>query len=128
MNADERGWVNGLTEQVLGAAFEVSNTLGAGFLEKVYQKALLRELNARGLRTATEVSFSVMYKGSRVGEYFADIIVEGALVVELKCVERLANEHGAQCLNYLRASSLPVCLLINFGRSKVEWQRVVFKF
>ena len=112
MNTDERGFSDPLTEQVLGAVFEVSNTLGAGFLEKVYERALLRELALRGLRTAAQASFAVEYKGLPVGEYFADILVEDALVVELKCVERLANEHTAQCLNYLRASGRTVCLLV----------------
>jgi GxxExxY protein len=117
-----------LTEQVLGAVFEVSNTLGAGFLEKVYERALLRELALRGLRTAAQASFAVEYKGLPVGEYFADILVEDALVVELKCVERLANEHTAQCLNYLRASGRTVCLLVNFQKPKVEWKRIVQGF
>ncbi len=68
------------------------------------------------------------YKGHSVGEYFADILVEDVLVVELKCVDRLASEHTAQCLNYLRASGLTVCLLVNFQRPKVEWKRVVHRF
>ena len=86
---------------MLGAVFEVSNTLGAGFLEKVYQRALLRELSLRGIRATTEASFAVIYKGHSVGEHHADLLVEDALVVELKCAEHLANEHTAQCLNYL---------------------------
>jgi GxxExxY protein len=128
MNTDERGFSDPLTEQVLGAVFEASNTLGAGFLEKVYERALLRELALRGLRTAAQASFAVEYKGLPVGEYFADILVEDALVVELKCVERLANEHTAQCLNYLRASGRTVCLLVNFQKPKVEWKRIVQGF
>src|SRR5712692_2384234 len=103
MNADNTD-LDSLSEKVLGAVFEVSNTLGAGFLEKVYQRALLRQLSLRGIRATTEVSFAVTYKGHSVGEYFADLLVEDALVVELKCAERLTNEHTAQCLNYLRAS------------------------
>src|SRR5579862_6764426 len=98
MNTDECGYFNTLTEQVLGAVFEVSNTLGAGFLEKVYQRALLQELRLRGIKAAAEVSFAVAYKGHGVGEYFADILVEDVLVVELKCAERLSSEHTAQCL------------------------------
>lgn len=117
-----------MTESVLSAVFEVSNTLGAGFLEKVYQRALFRELGLRGIRALTEVSFPVSYKGHVVGEYFADLLVEDVLVVELKCVERLAGEHAAQCVNYLRASGRPVCLLINFQRPKVEWKRIVAGF
>ena len=115
MNADS------LTERVLGAVFEVSNTLGAGFLEKVYERALLKELGLRGIRATPQASFAVIYKGHAVGEYFADILVEGLLVVELKCVERLTDEH----INYLRASGRTLCLLVNFQKSKVEWKRVV---
>jgi len=99
MNADEHGCLNLLTEKVLAAVFEVSNTLGAGFLEKVYERALLIELRTRGIRATGQTSLTVSYKGQAVGEYFADIIVEDVLVVELKCVERFANEHMAQCLN-----------------------------
>ena len=127
MNTDQHGF-DVLTERVLGAVFEVSNTLGAGFLEKVYERALLYELTARGLRANAQASFPVAYKGHKMGEYFADIIVEDVLVIELKCVERFASEHTAQCLNYLRASGLAVCLLINFQRPKVEWKRIVHGF
>ena len=87
--------MDSLTERVLSAIFEVSNTLGAGFLEKVYERALLRELALRGISATAQASFAVTYKGQSVGEYFADILVEDVLVVELKCVERLANEHTA---------------------------------
>lgn len=104
MNKDERGFFDSLTERVLGAVFEVSNTLGTGFLEKVYERALLRELGLRGIQATAQASLAVTYKGHYVGEYFADILVEDALVIEVKCVERLANERIAQCLNYLRAS------------------------
>jgi GxxExxY protein len=117
-----------LTERVLGAVFEVSNTLGAGFLEKVYQRALLLELRLRGIKALAEVSLSVLYKGQTVGEYFTDLLIENDLVVELKCVDRLTSEHTAQCLNYLRASGRTVCLLINFQRPKVEWKRLVHQF
>ncbi len=122
MNADEHGC---LTEKVLGAVFEVSNTLGAGFLEKVYERALLIELGARGIRAIPQAPLAVQYKGQPVGDYFVDILVEDTLVIELKCVERLANEHLAQCLNYLRASGRPICLLVNFQRPKVEWKRII---
>ena len=101
---------------------------GAGFLEKVYQRALLRELSLRGIRATGEASFAVTCKGHPVGDYFADLLVEDVLVVELKCAERLANEHVAQCLNYLRASGLTLCLLINFQKPKVEWKRIVRGF
>ena len=121
MNAD---YNDELTERVLGAVFEVSNTLGAGFLEKVYQRALLAELRLRGIQVTSEASLSVTYKGQRVGEYFADLLVEDVVVVELKCVERLASEHSAQCL----ASGKALCLLVNFHDPKVEWKRIVHRF
>ena len=127
MNADENERLNSLTERVLGAIFEVSNVLGAGFLEKVYRRSLLRELALRGIRARSEVSFPVKYKGNTVGEYFADIVVEDLLVVELKCADRLTSEHTAQCLNYLRASSLGLCLLVNFQSPKVEWKRLILR-
>ena len=122
MNADA------LTEQVLGAVFEVSNILGAGFLEKVYERALLRELHLRGLRATSQVPLKIIYKGNDIGEYYADMLVEDKLIIELKCVERLANEHVAQCLNYLRASGQTLCLLVNFQKPKVEWKRLVYNF
>ena len=128
MNTDEHGYFDLLTERVLGAVFEVANTLGAGFLERVYQRALLAELRLRGIRAVVEASFPVTYKGHRVGEYFSDLLVEDALVIELKCVERLTNEHTSQCLNYLRASGRTLCLLVNFQKPKVERKRIVCGF
>jgi len=125
MNANEREYLENLVEDVIGAAYEVGNTLGCGFLEKVYERALAKELNLRGRAVAQQASYSVMYKGALVGEYFADLIVEDKLVVELKCVEQFAPQHMAQCINYLRASGLRIALLINFQRSKVQWKRVV---
>jgi GxxExxY protein len=112
----------------LGAVFEVANTLGAGFLEKVYERALLTELSLRGIPAVSQASSSVVYKNHCVGDYFADILVQDALVIELKCVDRLTNEHMAQCLNYLRASGMKLCLLINFQKPTVEWKRVVLNF
>ena len=114
-----------LIEPVLAAAFEVSNTLGVGFLEKVYERALLHELRLRALKATPQASFPVAYKGHSIGEYFADILVEDSLVIELKCVAALAPEHTAQCLNYLRASGKSLCLLINFQKPKLEWKRVI---
>jgi GxxExxY protein len=124
MNTDEHR-LEKLTEQILGAVFEVSNTLGAGFLEKVYERALVREMKLRGISVRTQVKFAVVYKGQLVGEYAADILVENAVALELKCAERLTNCHVAQCLNYLRASGKAVCHLVNFQRPTVEWKRLV---
>ena len=110
---------------MINAIVEVSNTLGAGFLEKVYERALLKELGLRGIRAVPQASFAIRYKDHYVGEYYADILVEDVLVVELKCVERLGNDHMAQCLNYLRASGRTVCLLVNFQKPKADWKRIV---
>ena len=126
MNTDKHGCINELTELLLAAVFEVANTLGAGFLEKVYERALVKELQIRGIRVVSQPSFDVFYKGQCVGRYFSDLLVDDVLVVELKCVDRLANEHTAQCINYLRASGRTVCLLVNFQRPKVEWKRIVY--
>jgi GxxExxY protein len=126
MNADKT--IDHLSERVLGAVFAVANTLGAGFLEKVYERALLRELELRGIRAVSQVSISVVYKGQCVGDYFADIVVENELIIELKCVERLGKEQMAQCLNYLRAPGLRVALLVKFQRPSVEWKRIVLNY
>ena len=107
-----------LIELVVGASYEVSNTLGCGFLEKVYERALVRELTTRGLAAKSQVSYAVTYKGYSVGEYFADIVLDGRLVVERKCVEKFSNGHLAQCLNYPKASTLSSALPINVQHPK----------
>ena len=91
----------------------------------MYERAMLRELTLRGLAAKTQVSFSVMYKGQRVGDYLADLVVEDRLVVELKCVDDFSNEHIARSINYLKASGLKLALLINFKKPKVQWKRVI---
>ncbi|MEI9812975.1 MAG: GxxExxY protein [Acidobacteriota bacterium] len=96
-----------LTETILGAVFEVSNTLGPGFLERVYARALALELRIRGLSVASEVSYDVVYKSELIGQYYADLVVNDTVVVELKCTDHLSNDHLAQCLNYLKASASP---------------------
>lgn len=96
MNADERKYINGLVQTVVGAAYDVSNAPGCGFLEKVYERALLRELALRGIRAQSQVSFSLAYKGQSVGDYCADLLVENKLLVELKCVECFSSEHTAR--------------------------------
>lgn len=116
-----------LTERVIGAILEVSNILGAGFLEKVYERAMVHELSLRGIRATSPASLTIHYKEQNIGVYYADLLIEDVLVVELKCVDRLANEHIAQCLNYLRASGRSVCLLVNFQKPKVEWRRIVLR-
>ena len=112
-----------LTEKIIGAAFEVHNTLGAGFLEKVYQYALIKELKLRGYQAEPEVKIPVYYKDELVGDYSADILVEGRIILELKALSGLASEHEAQLLNYLKATSFKVGLLINFGTNRVQIKR-----
>lgn len=128
MNADERESMNRLIEAVVAAVYEVANTLGTGFLEKVYERALLIELRLRGIKAETQVALRVAYKGESIGDYFVDVLVQDRLIVELKCVESLAKEHLAQTLNYLKASSLHAALLVNFQHPKVEWKRIVHNF
>ena len=117
--------INELTYQINGAVFEVNQILGAGFLEKVYQKALLVELRKRGLRAESEVPIQVRYKGELVGDYFADIVVEGQVIIELKTVENLQKIHEAQLINYLKATGMKVGLLVNFRHTKAEIKRMV---
>ena len=114
-----------LEAEVIGAAYEVSNILGAGFLEKVYHRALQKELTLRGISVRSNVELPVTYKGENVGEYIPDLLVEDRLIIELKCVERFAGEHIAQCLSYLCAAGHDELLLINFQKPKVDWRRIV---
>jgi GxxExxY protein len=125
MHPDTHGLEPDLTEAIVGSAFEIANVLGAGFLEKIYERALIRELALRGIDAKAQVSFPVSYKGQYLGEYVADLVVEGKIILELKCVDRFSSEHLAQCINYLKASGLGVALLINFQRPKVEWKLVL---
>jgi GxxExxY protein len=117
--------VETLTGLVLSAVFEVSNTLGTGFLEKVYERALMRELAIRQIRAEAQRPFEVRYKGDPIGVYQPDILVENELLIELKCVDRFSPEHIAQSLNYLKITNLKICLLINFQKPKVEWKRLI---
>jgi len=105
--------------------FEVNKVLGYGFLEKVYEKALMIELSSRGLSVVNQVPLKVSYKEQVVGEYFADLLVEDRVIVEIKAVANLLNEHKAQLLNYLKATGIEVGLLVNFTRNKAEIKRMV---
>jgi GxxExxY protein len=115
-----------ITEKIIGAAFEVHRILGYGFLEKVYQRALQVELEQRGLQANLEEAIKVSFKGCVVGEYFADLLVEKKVVVELKVSKEYNPADEAQLLNELKATGISVGLLINFGREKVEFRRMVF--
>ena len=112
-----------LTQEIIGAAFEVHNVLGPGFLEKVYRNALLEELKIRGYQAELEVQIPVRYKGELVGDYFADILVENRVILELKALNALNSEHEAQLLNYLKATNHKIGLLINFGTRRVQVKR-----
>jgi len=116
---------NDITYQIRGAIFEVNKVLGSGFLEKVYEKALMIELRGRGLSVENQVPLKVSYKEQIVGEYFADLLVEDRVIVEIKSVANLLKEHQAQVLNYLKATGISVGLLVNFTRDKAEIKRMV---
>jgi GxxExxY protein len=115
-----------ITETIIGATFEVHRLLGYGFLEKVYQKALRVELEQRGLHAKIEEPIQVHFKGIDVGVYFADLLVEEKVIVELKVSKQYNPADEAQLLNELKATGLSVGLLINFGRERVEFKRMVF--
>ena len=113
-----------ITERVIAAFYKVYNTLGYGFLEKVYQNAMVIELRRMGLHVEPQARIDVYYENEKVGEYFADILVNSCVIAELKALEQLCPEHHAQLLNYLKASSIEVGLLLNFG-PKPEIKRKV---
>jgi GxxExxY protein len=114
-----------ITEQIIGAAFEVHRVLGYGFLEKVYQRAMVLELEGRGLTVVCETPANVYYKDACVGEYYADLLVEGKVVVELKVAKTLNPNDEAQMGNEVLATRREVGLLINFGRDGVAFKRAV---
>lgn len=113
-----------ITSRILEACFEVINELGAGFVESVYQKALLMALREKGLKVGAHVPLKVMFRDQCVGDFVADLLVEDKIVVELKAVKALAPEHQAQTINYLKATGLDVALLVKFGRPKLEYKRL----
>jgi GxxExxY protein len=117
--------LNSFTEKIIGCAFRVSNQLGSGFVEKVYENALILEFKKEGLNYEQQVPLKVLYDGVLVGKFIADLIIENAILEELKAVEKLDKIHFAQCLNYLKATDLKLCLLINFGTQKVQIKRII---
>lgn len=125
MNANERKLLDERIHLIVGAAFEVSNQLGCGFLEKVYERALLVELKSRGMIVEQQIGLPVYYKGKQVGDFVADLMVEKQILVELKCVDALINIHTAQCINYMKASGLKICLLVNFQHCRMQWKKLV---
>ena len=117
--------INEITYKINGAIYEFNRVLGPGFLEKVYENALLIELRERGLKTENQVPIAVKYKGYSVGEYIADLFVEGKVIIELKTVETITKLHEAQLLNYLKATGVKVGLLVNFQSNKAQIKRMV---
>ena len=114
-----------LTYSINGAIFEVNHELGHGFLEKVYENALLYELRLRGLKAESQIPIKAKYKDKEVGDYFADIVVEDKVILELKCCESIQKIHEAQLLNYLRATAYKIGLLVNFTYPKAEIKRFI---
>ena len=133
MNANQRRYKNGmtetelnaLTEKIIACAFKVLNTLGPGFLEKVYENALAHELRKAGFKVAQQTPLAVIYDGINVGDYSPDLLVEDVVIVELKATQNHHDRFDACCLNYLAVTHLPICLLLNFGKPRLGIQRFV---
>jgi GxxExxY protein len=115
-----------VTREIIGAGMEVHRTLGPGYLESIYQRAMIRELGGRGLPIRTEMAVDILYKGESVGRHRMDLIVAGEVVVELKCVSKLAEVHRAQTISYLKATGIAVGLVLNFAGTSLNWQRIIF--
>lgn len=117
--------INKITEKIIGSAYKVSNTLGTGFLEKVYENAFAYEMTKGGLKVSQQYPIQVKYDGFVVGDYFADLLVEDCVMIEIKTVRQIDDSHMAQCMNYLKATGLNICLLFNFAKSHLEFKRIV---
>ncbi len=115
-----------LTENIIGCAFKVSNALGIGFLEKVYENALTIELKMSGLKCEQQKSIPVTYRGIPVGDYFADILVDGQVILEIKAAKAIDNSHEAQLINYLKATGIHKGLILNFGTLRMGFKRMVY--
>ena len=127
MDTDEHR-LNSITERIIGCSYAVANSLGHGFLEKVYENALAYELRCNGVAVETQKTLDVHHRDIVVGEYVADLLVEGLVLVELKAIKEFDDVHLAQCLNYLKATGFRLCLLINFGTPKIRIKRIVSPF
>jgi len=121
----DKAYYDSLTEQIISCAYAVGNKLGYGFLEKVYENSMEIELSIVSLMVKTQAPIEVRYEGQVVGDYYADMIVEDEVIVELKAIKSIDDIHFAQCLNYLKATGRKLGLLINFGSNKVMIRRVV---
>ncbi len=114
-----------ITSLILKSAFQIHNALGCGFLEKVYEKALICELKENKMDFETQKAYEIIYKSKNIGTYIADIVVENKIIVELKVVNFLTTIHKAQVLNYLKASGNEVALILNFAKPRLEYNRVI---
>jgi GxxExxY protein len=121
----DRASLNELSKITIGCAFAVLNTLGAGFLEKVYENALVHELRKAGLAVAQQFGATVTYDGTVVGEYFVDLLVQDSVLVELKTAKALVEAHHLQCVNYLKATDVRLWPLLNFRNRRLEIKRVM---
>jgi GxxExxY protein len=113
-----------LTRRILEACFEVSNELGSGYLESVYQNALMIAIKEKEFNVQAQAPLVVQFRGQAVGQFYADILVEGTVIVEIKAVSALTGEHQSQVINYLKGADKEIGLLVNFGRSKIEYKRL----
>jgi GxxExxY protein len=126
MNADFKDFkYTELTEKIIHTFYRVYNKLGYGFLEKVYEKAMMIEFNKKGIRAVSQHPINVFYENEIIGEYYADLLIDNKVIVEIKATKTLAEEHEAQLLNYLKATDIEVGLLLNFG-PKPEMRRKAF--
>jgi len=117
--------LEGLTREIIGAAMEVHQTLGAGFVESIYRNALSYELQSRGVSFDTEHEIRIAYKNQLVGRHRLDLLVDRRVIVELKATTSIAEVHVSQALSYLQATTVEVALIINFGTPRLTWKRLV---
>src|SRR3990170_7154192 len=125
MNTEKEFLYKELTGEIIEAAYNVHNSLGCGLLEKIYENSLIWEIELMRRKVSSQREFKVIYRKKEVGIYYADLVVEDKVIVEVKSVERVDDIHRAQLLNYLRISGLRVGLIINFARPKLEYERLV---
>ena len=128
MNAVEQGNVDAISSRIISSAYRVANSLGSGFLEKVYENAMAVELRHAGVPYRQQAGVDVRYRTEIVGQYVPDLLVAESIILEIKAVDALNRVHHAQCMNYLRATGLPVALLLNFGKPRLELKRLVWNF
>jgi GxxExxY protein len=115
-----------LTSKIISVIFEVHNELGFGHAEKCYERAMMIEFGKRGIFAESQVAIKVYYKGEKVGDFIADIIIDKLVILEIKAVSELIDEHRAQTLNYLKSTEIEVALLINFGAKSAQYERILF--